>query len=180
MAVALDGCWANAIIPTVRLVGSLSPQTFLGRIQSQTCCLAKPDVVRLLHTVLLCARCCERGLSTCPAVAPGCDGHTTHWQYSSGATVISEGLSWNVYYIILVQFLPSSCILYFCMLYETQWKVPVKFFCHTQKIITVPGGMHVQLFASPADGLPVRGASWLMRTNVRRWVLLIWIWVLAR
>lgn len=58
MAVASDGCWANAIIPTVRPVGSLSPQTILGRIQSQTCFLAKPDVVRLLHTAATCAAVC--------------------------------------------------------------------------------------------------------------------------
>lgn len=58
VAVASDGCWANAIIPTVRPVGSLSPQTILGRIQSQTCFLAKPDVVRLLHTAATCAAVC--------------------------------------------------------------------------------------------------------------------------
>lgn len=162
----------------MRLVGSLSPQTFLGRIQRQTCCLAKPDVVRLLHTVLLCARCHGRGLSTCPAVAPGSVGHTTHWQYNC-ATVISEGLLWSSNgCVIVVLFLPSSCI--FVYYVRPTGKVLMKFFCNTQEIITVLGDMHVQLFASPADGLPVRGASWLMRTNVRRWALLIWIWVLAR
>lgn len=58
MAVASDGCWANAIIRTVRPVGSLSPQTILGRIQSQTCFLANPDVARLLPTADTCAAVC--------------------------------------------------------------------------------------------------------------------------
>lgn len=162
-----EGCRANAIFPIVWFMGSLYPQTFYGR----------PDVVCLLHTTATHSSVC-----------------TLRWMRR---LVFSTNQAWRLVGLLTatlaVQPMPvwlqnvlyeaaTTVLFWFCVhpwddvfLYsvrpngEDPWRSSAT---SRRYSLSQECGVHVQLLASPADGLHLHGTSWLRRTDISRQMLL--------